>query len=405
MIKPVVEIMASVPSVVIGFLIALWLAPIIERWVLAFFLSLVTVPADVRAFMVLWQVPRRCELAKRVENGYEFLVLLPVLLAGVAAAVCLAGPLEAAALRRQLPPAGFSRGRWACSYDQRNYIIIAFGLGFTVIPIIFSIAEDSLSNVPYSMTAASMAAGRQPLADALARGAALGQPGHLRGHDDRLRPGGGRDDDRADGHRQHADPGLESLQRHADALGQHRRRDSRGAGGRNALSGPVSMRGPAVPIDVHGEHGGRTGPPAAAKTFRPVLTRPPPAQTVLAARRAAGLGHRRSAGRDALVGLHLLAVVLMNGLGVFWPAGRGRSHAGRRQQPPRRAIRSQSNPDTGQRAPSSRPATANKTRAAGLPLGQPTDPGDHVSARGLRVGTDRERRLLRLSSSASRGPT
>ena len=44
-------------------------------------------------------------------------------------------------------------------YDQRNNIIIAFGLGFTVIPIIFSIAEDSLSNVPYSMAAASMALG------------------------------------------------------------------------------------------------------------------------------------------------------------------------------------------------------------------------------------------------------
>ena len=44
-------------------------------------------------------------------------------------------------------------------YDQRNCILIAFGLGFTVIPIIFSIAEDSLSNVPYSMTAASMAVG------------------------------------------------------------------------------------------------------------------------------------------------------------------------------------------------------------------------------------------------------
>ena len=35
-------------------------------------------------------------------------------------------------------------------YDQRNCVIIAFGLGFAVIPIIFSIAEDSLSSVPHS---------------------------------------------------------------------------------------------------------------------------------------------------------------------------------------------------------------------------------------------------------------
>jgi phosphate transport system permease protein len=45
------------------------------------------------------------------------------------------------------------------AFDPQNCIIIAFGLGMTVIPIIFSISEDALSNVPYSMTAASMAVG------------------------------------------------------------------------------------------------------------------------------------------------------------------------------------------------------------------------------------------------------
>jgi phosphate transport system permease protein len=157
-IKPVVEIMASVPSVVIGFLIALWLAPIIERWILAFFLSLVTVPVMFVAFLFLWQLVRRLPGAKAVENGYEFLPLLPVLLAGVGAAVWLAGPLEVHLF-------GGNFRQWlfeeplGMRYDQRNNIIIAFGLGFTVIPIIFSLAEDSLSNVPYHMSAASMALG------------------------------------------------------------------------------------------------------------------------------------------------------------------------------------------------------------------------------------------------------
>ena len=157
-IKPVVEIMATVPSVVIGFLIALWLAPIIERWILAFFTSLIAVPATFVVFMALWQLLRRFDWARRVENGYEFLVVLPVLLVGVGIAVCLATPLETwffgGNFRRWL-----FEGPLGMQYDQRNSIIIAFGLGFTVIPIIFSIAEDSLSNVPYSMTAASMAVG------------------------------------------------------------------------------------------------------------------------------------------------------------------------------------------------------------------------------------------------------
>ncbi len=44
-------------------------------------------------------------------------------------------------------------------YDPRNCIIIAFGMGFAVIPIIFTIAEDSLSNVPPALKAASLACG------------------------------------------------------------------------------------------------------------------------------------------------------------------------------------------------------------------------------------------------------
>jgi phosphate transport system permease protein len=158
MIKPVVEIMASVPSVVIGFLIALWLAPIIERWIVAFLLSLVTLPAAFVAFLFLWQLLRRMAWTKRVENGYEFLVLVPVLLAGAVVAVWLAGPVETRFFGGNFRLWLF-QGPLGMRYDQRNNIIIAFGLGFTVIPIIFSIAEDALSNVPYSMAAASMALG------------------------------------------------------------------------------------------------------------------------------------------------------------------------------------------------------------------------------------------------------
>ncbi len=156
-IKPVVEIMAAVPSVVIGFLIALWLAPIVERWLLALFLSLLTVPAVFLLFMLFWWAVRQFDWAKRVENGFEFVVVAPVLLAGAALAAALTGPMETL----------FFHGSFklwlgqalAAPYDQRNCVIIAFGLGFAVIPIIFSIADDSLSTVPHTLTAASMALG------------------------------------------------------------------------------------------------------------------------------------------------------------------------------------------------------------------------------------------------------
>ena len=44
-------------------------------------------------------------------------------------------------------------------YDQLNSLVVALGLGFAVIPIIFSISEDSLSDIPHSLTAASLAMG------------------------------------------------------------------------------------------------------------------------------------------------------------------------------------------------------------------------------------------------------
>jgi phosphate transport system permease protein len=165
-IKPGIELMAAVPSVVIGFLVALWLGPRIEHGLLALALSFVTVPAVGIAFLVLWQFARRSQRAERMTRGREFLLMAPVVVAGIALAVAVAGPLER----------GFTCWGWTCKgfggnfrlwlaqnldvrYDQRNNILIAFGLGFAVIPIIFSLAEDALGGVPHNMAAASMALG------------------------------------------------------------------------------------------------------------------------------------------------------------------------------------------------------------------------------------------------------
>lgn len=157
-LKPIVEIMAAVPSVVIGFLVALWLAPILSRWLLAFFVSLIALPATLIGFLLFWQLVRRHEWAKRVERGFEFLALVPVLLAALGLSVGIAERLEPAWFGGNFKLWLFS-GPLGMPYDQRNSIIIAFGLGFTVIPVIFSIAEDSLSSVPHSITAASLALG------------------------------------------------------------------------------------------------------------------------------------------------------------------------------------------------------------------------------------------------------
>lgn len=156
-IKPVVEIMASVPSVVIGFLIALWLAPIVDDFLLAFFLVLFMIPLTFVIFIVLYSLLDGTAIARRIARGYEFIAVAPVLLLACILSWLIAIPLEHLLFDGNLQ-------LWLYEnlgerYDQRNAIIISVGLGFAAIPIIFTMAEDALSNLPTSLRAASLALG------------------------------------------------------------------------------------------------------------------------------------------------------------------------------------------------------------------------------------------------------
>jgi phosphate transport system permease protein len=156
-IKPVVEIMAAVPSVVIGFLILLWLAPLMGKWLLVVFVGMATLPIAFIVFMILWQQMRKFDFVKRLEQGYEFLVLMPVIVIGAWLAVWLAHPLEQLLFQGNFKQWIFNVTQKP--YDPLNSLVVAFGLGFAIIPIIFSIAEDSLSSIPHNLTAASLVMG------------------------------------------------------------------------------------------------------------------------------------------------------------------------------------------------------------------------------------------------------
>lgn len=157
LIKPVVEIMAAIPSVVVGFLVALWLAPLVEGWIVSFFLALMFVPLVFLVFIAGWLPFSQSRFARRVHRGYEFVLAVPVILVGCYLAA-LAGP----AVEEWFFAGDFQQWLYDTvgeRYDQRNAIIIAFGLGFAVIPIIFTLAEDALTAVPGRLKAASLALG------------------------------------------------------------------------------------------------------------------------------------------------------------------------------------------------------------------------------------------------------
>jgi phosphate transport system permease protein len=180
-IKPMMEIMASLPSVVLGFLAAFWLAPILENRVPSVLLMVLMVPISVVIVGLYWsKLP--IVVRNRFNGGQEWMLVLPVM-----SLMCflgwVMGPViegwffvytdpttgkQIADFRMWWPQwTGVGWGRYlfpfapegGYSFEQRNSLGLGFMMGFAVIPVIFTIAEDALSNVPKSLTAASAALG------------------------------------------------------------------------------------------------------------------------------------------------------------------------------------------------------------------------------------------------------
>jgi phosphate transport system permease protein len=73
---------------------------------------------------------------------------------------CLAAFLGAMAISGLMTVAGFDpRGSYVDTYIQRNALIVGFIMGFAIIPIIYTIAEDALSTVPEHLRSASLGSG------------------------------------------------------------------------------------------------------------------------------------------------------------------------------------------------------------------------------------------------------
>lgn len=248
-VKPMVEMMASLPSVVLGFMAAIVLAPLVEKSLGVVLVALLTVPFALLLLSFIWQmlpsnITLRFErwrlpialvalpigvwlamaLSPRVEswffggnlrlwldyaptpgkpeadNPYHdpvggWLVMLVPMAAVLTAALTATylNPLlrqwtnawprhrmAAAECGKFLVGTGVAlvaawlvakalallgldpRGGFIDTYVQRNALIVGFVMGFAVIPIIYTLAEDALSSVPNHLRSASLGAGATP---------------------------------------------------------------------------------------------------------------------------------------------------------------------------------------------------------------------------------------------------
>lgn len=166
LVKPTMEIMASLPSVVLGFLAALWLAPLLEDRVPSILCVIVALP--LASALVGWafsMIPMT--FRRHLRPGYEFLIFLPLFFLVCWGAWELGPVVERLFFVVTDPSTGQKIAdfrRWwpeatGTPFEQRNSLVVGFMMGFAVIPIIFTIAEDALSNVPGALRAGSLALG------------------------------------------------------------------------------------------------------------------------------------------------------------------------------------------------------------------------------------------------------
>jgi phosphate transport system permease protein len=158
-VKPSIEIMEALPTVILGFLAGLWLAPFVDNNLAGTLLTLFMFPFSFLITAWIWRLLPK-SLTDRVGAGWEAALLIPIIILVVWVGITLGHPIEAAFFGGDMPHWVSNELGW--NYEQRNSLVVGIAMGFAAIPIIFSIAEDAIFSVPKHLTSGSLALGATP---------------------------------------------------------------------------------------------------------------------------------------------------------------------------------------------------------------------------------------------------
>jgi len=155
LLKPAVEMLEAIPSVLIGFIAAIWLSPKAEQFLFSFAFFLIVIPFIL--ILVAWvQRPFAEKLPRKLRHGAE--------LGFAIGGVLLLGYLSVQWIPDMLFNL-FGTDGYALLAAESNSpigkttIVVAIALGVAIAPSIYSLAEDAINGVPNDLKHASFALG------------------------------------------------------------------------------------------------------------------------------------------------------------------------------------------------------------------------------------------------------
>ena len=155
-VKPSIELMEALPTVILGFLAGLFFAPFMESNLPGVFAVLIIVPVSILIFGYLWNnAPSKVRYL--VPDGWDPALLVPVILLAGWFSLEISPVLEIAMFDGDMRK--WLTNEAGIDFDQRNALVVGVAMGFAVIPTIFSITEDAVFSVPKHLTYGSLALG------------------------------------------------------------------------------------------------------------------------------------------------------------------------------------------------------------------------------------------------------
>ncbi|MFC4700313.1 ABC transporter permease subunit [Glaciecola siphonariae] len=158
-VKPSIEMIEAIPSVIIGFVAAVWLAPFAERSLFALLALVISLPFVIFALAALHSWVKQTDIYLKIQPFYlvmsasTFLVLMLGVFHGFTA---LQSVLDSSAM-------GSSDGILSDLTLSKTTVVVALALGVAVAPTIYSLVDDALYEVPDGVKQAAFALGATEL--------------------------------------------------------------------------------------------------------------------------------------------------------------------------------------------------------------------------------------------------